>query len=84
MRLFLFSLSFLILQPTFSQKIYGTVFNSNGDLLPYASISVKGTTKGTSANEKGKYSLNISSGNYILVCQNLGYSSSEKKNKINK
>lgn len=82
MRLFLFSLSFLILQPTFSQKIYGTVFNSNGDLLPYASISVKGTTKGTSANEKGKYSLNISSGNYILVCQNLGYSSSEKKIKL--
>ena len=61
-----------------AQKIYGTVFNSQGDLLPYASVSIKGTTKGASANDKAKFSLNVSPGTYTIVCQNLGYTTSEK------
>jgi hypothetical protein len=79
MRLLLLLLSCLFLQSVSAQKIYGTVFNANGDLLPYASISIKGTTKGTSANDKAKYALNIAPGTYTFVCQNLGYASSEKK-----
>ncbi len=79
MRLFLLSLSVLLYQNISAQKIYGTVFNSNGDLLPYASISIKGTTKGTSANDKAKYALNIAAGTYTIVCQNMGYTSAEKK-----
>ena len=61
-----------------AQKIYGTVFNSQGDLLPYASITIKGTTKGASANDKAKFSLNVSPGTYTIVCQNLGYATVEK------
>ena len=79
MRLFLLSLSIFLFQNASAQKIYGTVFNSNGDLLPFASISIKGTTRGTSANDRAKYSINIESGTYTLICQNLGYTSSEKK-----
>ncbi len=79
MRLFLFSLTVLLFQDISAQKIYGTVFNSDGDLLPFASISVKGTTKGSSANDRAKYALNLSPGNYTIVCQNIGYTSSEKK-----
>lgn len=79
MRLFLLSLSILLFQNISAQKLYGTIFNSNGDLLPFASITIKGTTKGTSANDKAKYALNISPGTYTVVCQNLGYASSEKK-----
>ena len=79
MRLFLLSLSIFLFQHISAQKIYGTVFNSNGDLLPFASITIKGTTKGTSANDKAKYALNIAPGTYTIVCQTLGYTSSEKK-----
>ncbi|MEJ7610922.1 MAG: DUF5686 and carboxypeptidase regulatory-like domain-containing protein [Ferruginibacter sp.] len=61
-----------------AQKIYGTVFNAQGDLLPYSSITVKGTTKGTSANDKANYSLNIAPGTYTVICQHLGYGSAEK------
>lgn len=83
MRLFLLSLSIFLFQNASAQKIYGTVFNSNGDLLPFASVSIKGTTKGTSANERAKYSINIEPGTYTLICQNLGYTSSEKKIMVN-
>ncbi len=79
MRFFLLSLSIFLLQDISAQKIYGTVFNSNGDLLPFASISLKGTTKGTSANDKAKYALTVAPGSYTIVCQNLGYTSAEKK-----
>ena len=79
MRLFILSLCLLFFKDISAQKIYGTVFNSNGDLLPFASVSIKGTTRGTSANEKAKYSINIEPGTYTLICQNLGYTSSEKK-----
>ena len=61
-----------------AQKIYGTVFNAQGDLLPYASITIKGTTKGTSANDKAKFSLNIAPGTYTVICQHMGYAVSEK------
>ena len=62
-----------------AQKIYGTVFTTQGDLLPFASLTVKGTTKGTSANDKGKYALQLAPGTYTLVCQHLGYAAQEKK-----
>ena len=76
----IFTLAFLLFFSfdTIAQKIYGTVFNSQGDLLPYASVIIKGTTKGTSANDKAKFSLNVLPGTYIIVCQNLGYTTAEK------
>ncbi len=48
-------------------------------MLPYASILVKGTGKGTSANNEGKYFLNLDSGSYTIVCQYVGYERKEKK-----
>ena len=51
--LFLFLLAAV---PASAQKIYGTVFTATGDLLPFSSITIKGTSIGASANEKGKYS----------------------------
>ncbi|RYE51061.1 MAG: carboxypeptidase-like regulatory domain-containing protein, partial [Sphingobacteriales bacterium] len=44
----------------------------------YASISVKGTTKGTTSNSTGKYSINLTPGTYTLICQYIGYGKSEK------
>lgn len=67
------------IQSANAQKIYGTVFSSTGDLLPYASITIKGTNKGTAANDKAKYSLNVSPGKYTVICRHLGYTISEKE-----
>ena len=61
-----------------AQKILGTVFNDKGDLLPYASITIKGTTMGASANNKAKFSINITKGSYTVVCQHIGFTRQEK------
>ncbi len=62
-----------------SQKLYGTVFTENGDLLPFSSIVVKGSSKGASANDKAKFSFSLPNGTYTIVCQHIGYTSEEKK-----
>jgi len=61
-----------------SQKIEGTVRDTEGNILPFASILVKGTPMGVSANNQGEYSLNLSPGNYTLECRYVGYTSSQK------
>lgn len=61
-----------------AQKIYGTVFSDKGDLLPYASITIKGTSIGASANNKAKFSFTVLPGTYTVVCQHIGYKTQEK------
>ena len=69
----------LICIRTSAQKIIGTVFNSKGDLLPYSSITVKGTTLGASANNRAKFVINITAiGTYTIICQHIGYATQEK------
>jgi hypothetical protein len=63
----------------YAQKIYGTVFTDRGDLLPFASVTVKGSSTGASANDKAKYSFFLSKGSYTIVCQHIGYGTTEKK-----
>ena len=61
-----------------AQKITGTVFNDKGDILPYASITIKGTTFGASANNRAKYVVAVQPGTYTIVCQHIGYATQEK------
>ena len=79
MKLFLSLLVSLLYLQAYSQKIYGTVFTEMGDLLPFASITVKGSSLGASANDKARFSFYLPSGNYTIVCQHIGYASAEKK-----
>ena len=67
-----------------AQRIYGTVYNDKGDLLPYASITIKGTSIGASANNKAKFSISVLPGTYIIVCQHIGYTRQEKKVVVDK
>ncbi len=69
---FLFSLI------SFAGKISGKVTDDQGLPLPYASISIKGTTRGINANSSGFYSINLSPGQYTLVCQYVSYKKEEK------
>lgn len=74
--------SFLLLLTSFAasaQKIYGTVYTDRGDLLPFSSITVKGSSVGASGNDKARFSFNLPAGTYTLVCQHIGYTSEEKQ-----
>ena len=63
---------------SFAGKISGKVTDDNGAPLAYASISIKGTTKGTNANSSGNYSITLSPGQYTLICQYVNYRKEEK------
>lgn len=75
----LLPLAVLIVLLSQAQKVSGIVTDDKGKPLPYASISIKGTNKGTTANSSGYYSLSFTDGKYVLVCQYVGYGRSEKE-----
>ncbi len=59
-------------------KISGVITDNKGNLLSYASVLVKGTGVGTTANDQGRYTLQLDPGKYMLVCQYVGYGREEK------
>jgi hypothetical protein len=83
MRILFFILSILFFENIVAQKITGTIFNDKGDLLPFSSITVKGTSIGVSANNRAKFSISLSPGKYTLVCQHIGYASRQEEITIN-
>ena len=62
-----------------SQTVEGTVKDAEGQILPFASILVKGTSLGVSANQEGKFSIHLSPGKYVLDCHYVGYTTSSKQ-----
>jgi hypothetical protein len=59
-------------------RISGTVTDEKGGILPFASIVIKGTTRGTTANNEGKYFIITDAGKYTIICQYVGYERQEK------
>src|SRR5688500_17030920 len=76
--LLLFLPFFVAFINAYAGRISGTVADENGHLLPFASILVKGTTRGTTANNEGKYFITLESGKYTIICQYVGYKRQEK------
>tara|TARA_R110002126_G_scaffold78633_5_gene195743 strand:+ start:1491 stop:4328 length:2838 start_codon:yes stop_codon:yes gene_type:complete len=76
----------LILLITFSAQIIsaqegiisGTVNDGEfNDVLPFANILIKGTTKGTTSDFDGKYVLDVEPGTYTVTFSYLGYETKE-------
>ncbi len=59
-------------------KLSGTVTNQKGETLPFSSITIKGSAEGTSANNKGYFSIHLSPGTYTIICRHVGYQRQEK------
>ncbi|MBL0306863.1 MAG: carboxypeptidase-like regulatory domain-containing protein [Chitinophagaceae bacterium] len=72
-----FSLCFFI-SYLHAGKIAGIITDTEGKILPFASVFIKGTNKGTNANSEGRYSITLAPGQYTLVCQYVGYKKEEK------
>ena len=62
----------------FAGRVTGIITDEKGQKLPFASVLVKGTTKGTTANNDGKYFLELDEGTYVIVAQYVGYVRQEK------
>lgn len=75
-------LALLFIGITFFSKAFtvsGNVKSDKDKILSFASILIKGTANGTTANVQGFYSINLKPGEYTLVCQFVGYAAVEKK-----
>lgn len=60
-----------------TRQVSGVVNDNAGEALPGVSVTVKGTTKGMITAVDGKYSLQVSSENDVLVFSYIGYESKE-------
>lgn len=75
----IFSLLFSL---SLNAQISGTIKDASGEVLPFASIYVQGTSRGTTSNIEGNYSLDLQEGDYQLVFQYVGYQQFIKKIKV--
>ena len=80
----LVTLYFVTTHYSFAQQELGTIKgvvrdSSNRELLPGASVVIKGTTKGIYTDFDGNYKIKVSPGTYLLVVSFTGYKGSEKQ-----
>ncbi len=61
-----------------AQKIEGTIYDDEGNILPFASVLIKNSPQGVTANTRGNFSLALVPGKYTLVCRHVGYTTQEK------
>jgi hypothetical protein len=71
----LFTISFLLSVRLFSQQvsISGKITDENNKGIPFASVYIKNTTRGTSANSEGEYILQLKPGTYEVHYKAVGY-----------
>ncbi|MVN23247.1 DUF5686 and carboxypeptidase regulatory-like domain-containing protein [Mucilaginibacter arboris] len=70
-----FIIALLFISNAFSQQylVSGKITDVQGNPIPFTSIYLKNTTKGTSANDRGLYQLHISPGTYDIIYRYVGY-----------
>ncbi|KAB1153163.1 TonB-dependent receptor [Tenacibaculum aiptasiae] len=87
MKKFIFCVIFFTSFLSFAQEkitISGTLKSeTNGETLTGATVLLKGTNLGVSANEYGFYSLTVPKGNYTLIISYLGFTTVEKEVSLN-
>ena len=62
-----------------ARLVSGTVTNSRGEPVPLASIQLKGTSTITTASETGRFSINVSGSDPVLVISSSGFTTQEVK-----
>ncbi len=64
-------------------QISGKITETNGDPVPFASIYIKNTTKGLSANADGLYKLTVEKGTVVLIFKAIGFKTTERTIQVN-
>ncbi len=68
-------LSNIALMAQVKRTITGVVKDNNGNPVPSATISVKGTTQSVTSDDKGRYSISVDKNDAILVVSSVGFNS---------
>ena len=77
----LIALALLLSLNGFAQTVTvsGAITDQTGATVPFASVYIRNTTKGTSANSEGKYQLQLPAGSYEVVFKAIGYKQESRK-----
>jgi len=77
----LFTFSLFVSLRLFSQQvsISGKITDENNKAIPFASVYIKNTTRGTSANGEGEYILQLKPGVYEVQYKAVGYKQESRK-----
>ncbi|MBK0380772.1 DUF5686 and carboxypeptidase regulatory-like domain-containing protein [Mucilaginibacter segetis] len=59
--------------------INGKITDDNGNAVPFATVYIKNTTKGASANSDGEYTLTLKKGTYDIQYKAVGYKQESRK-----
>ena len=78
------STTFVVAQSSREQSISGVVYDTNNKPLPYISIGVLGTSTGVLTDQDGKYSINVSIGEFTLKISSIEYEFKNVKVNISK
>ncbi len=54
-------------------RLHGRISDASGLPIPFASVTLKGTTLGTTSNARGDYSLEVPDGAHVIECRHVGY-----------
>jgi len=78
---FTFILLLFISLHVFSQQITikGTITDEHNQAIPFASVYIKNTTRGTSANSEGEYTMQVKPGTYDVQYKAVGYKQESRK-----
>src|SRR5215212_3625490 len=69
----------MLMLPCMAQNVSGIVTDQKGRTLAFSSVYIKGGTRGTTANNEGRYFISLSPGTYTIVCAHVGYQKNEKQ-----
>lgn len=73
MKKLLFVLFFIAGNCLFAVNIHGIITDEKKEPVPFANVYLKGTTRGTTSNLQGAYTLDLAPGKYEIVFKLIGY-----------
>lgn len=80
MKIFTYTLTLIIAFSSFSQTgIRGVTKSASGEILPFSTVYIKGTTNGTTSNSEGSFFLKTPPGSHTIVAQHVGFKVLEKQ-----
>lgn len=66
-------LIFIFCSDLTAQVLKGTIKDSSGEPLPYATVYIRELQQGTTSNTKGNYEIRLPEGKYTVIFQSLGF-----------
>ncbi len=63
-------------------RLSGKITDNEGQAMPYVTVHIQGTTKGTTSNDDGLYSLSVENGTQTIVYRFVGYKTQTRELKI--